>query len=268
MEHIPPLITLITDFGLTDSYVGQLKGVLLKGCPLATLIDITHAVPSWDVTAAALTIQTSYPFFPAGTVHLIVVDPGVGGQRSILAAHGDGQFFVCPDNGILTFLVQEGKIESAYRIEHPLRAGNRVSPTFHGRDIMAPVAAALAGGAAIAAMGEAIDPERLEQIVLPEPVWRGGQLQGQVLGVDHFGNIRTSIRAKGGLFDRRAFLFLEIKGHRITDLVTTYSEAPVGALVALVDSSGFLEIAANQAKAAGLIGCEPGDGLVVEFVEK
>lgn len=263
MEHAPPLITLTTDFGLTDAYVGQLKGVLLKGCPCATLIDITHAVPTWDVAAAALTIQTSYSCFPAGTVHVIVVDPGVGGQRSILAAHGDGHFFVCPDNGILTFLVQERKIESVHRIKQPLSTGKRVSPTFHGRDIMAPVAAALACGAAIASVGEPMDPDRIAQIALATPVWRGGQLQGHVLGVDHFGNVRTSIRVGGGAFDPDTFSCLEINGHRITRLVTTYSEAPIGVLVVLIDSSGFLEIAANQAKAATLIGCGPGDALSV-----
>jgi S-adenosylmethionine hydrolase len=241
MEHAPPLITLTTDFGLTDAYVGQLKGVLLKGCPCATLIDITHAVPTWDVAAAALTIQTSYSCFPAGTVHVIVVDPGVGGQRSILAAHGDGHFFVCPDNGILTFLVQERKIESVHRIKQPLSTGKRVSPTFHGRDIMAPVAAALACGAAIASVGEPMDPDRIAQI----------------------GNVRTSICVGGGAFDPDTFSCLEINGHRITRLVTTYSEAPIGVLVVLIDSSGFLEIAANQAKAATLIGCGPGDALSV-----
>jgi hypothetical protein len=258
MEHAPPLITLTTDFGLADPYVGQLKGVLLKGCPSATLIDISHTVPVWDVLSAALTIQTSYTFFPEGTVHLIVVDPGVGSERAIIAACGDGHFFVCPDNGILTFLVRDRKITGVSRIDQPPSALPKISPTFHGRDVMAPVAAALAGGAAITSLGVAMDPGKIAQISLPLPVLGAGHIQGQVLRIDHFGNVRTSIRTGDGLFDPGTFRFLEINGHRISTLVVTYSDVASGAMAVLVDSSGFLEIAANQASAASLIGCVPG----------
>jgi S-adenosylmethionine hydrolase len=266
MEHVPPLITLTTDFGLTDSYVGQLKGALLKGCPSATLIDITHAVPAWDVVAAALTIHTSYSFFPTGTVHLIVVDPGVGGPRSLLVARGGGHSFVCPDNGILTFLLEDRILEAVYRLA-PARLGSgKVSPTFHGRDIMAPVAAALAGGVDMVSMGESVPPEQIKQIVLPTAVLDDGRLLGHVLGIDHFGNVRTSIRTGDGNFAPHLFAFLEINGHRLNRLVTTYSEMAIGAPAVLVDSAGFLEIAANQASAATLIGCAPGDTLTVHCV--
>ena len=267
MEHAPPVITLTTDFGLVDPYVGQLKGALLKNCPSATLIDISHAVPAWDVLSAALTIHTSYSFFPDGTVHLIVVDPGVGSWRGIIAACGDGHFFVCPDNGILTFLARERKITQVSKISQPSSDWLKVSPTFHGRDIMAPVAAALAEGTAITSLGIAIDPGQITQITLPSPVLRAGQLQGQVLGVDRFGNVRTSIRIGDESFAPATFRFLEINGHRISTFVATYSDVDIGAMAVLVDSSGFLEIAANQASAASMIGCVPGTACNVTLLD-
>ncbi|MDD2463295.1 MAG: SAM-dependent chlorinase/fluorinase [Desulfobulbus sp.] len=267
MEQAPPIITLITDFGLADSYVGQLKGVLLKGCPFATLVDITHAVPVWNVLAAALTLQTSYTYFPVGTVHLIVVDPGVGSCRSILAAQGKGHFFVCPDNGILSFLIETKVIQRVHRVEH-ISAAEMISPTFHGRDIMAPVAATLAQRTSLDAFGPSLALSQLQQISLPEPIIDGGLLQGQVLTIDHFGNVRTSIRAGTGFFDTRRFASLEILGQSISQLVTSYSEVPIGTLTVLIDSAGFLEIAANQANAAALIGCVPGESLTVKYVQK
>ena len=150
MGNKSAIFTLTTDFGLLDPYAGQLKGALLKGFPSATIIDLTHAIPAWDVVTAAVTIRTSYAFFPAGTIHLIVVDPGVGSQRSILVAAGDNHYFIAPDNGILSLLVLDHKIETIHRVEHPDFFGAAVSPTFHGRDIIAPVAAALAQGTGLA----------------------------------------------------------------------------------------------------------------------
>lgn len=267
MEQAPPVITLTTDFGLTDPYVGLLKGALLKGCPFATLVDITHAVPTWNVLAAALSLHTSYRYFPVGTVHLVVVDPGVGSRRSILAAQGERQCFVCPDNGILSFLLAEGSIQAVHRVEEGGSTQN-ISPTFHGRDIMAPVAAALARGAGLETFGPALGLSSLELIDLPQPQSVNGGLRGQVLSVDHFGNVRTSLRAGKEFSNPCAFSAVEIKGHRISMIVASYSEAPVGDLLVLIDSSGFLEIAANQANAAALIGCGPGDLLTLEFLEK
>ena len=264
MQQLPPIITLTTDFGLTDAYVGQMKGALLRGCPSATLVDITHALPAWDVVAAAISIHTSYPFFPEGTVHLVVVDPGVGTSRPILAAQGDGHFFVCPDNGILTFLARPHKLTHVRQVQL-FREGERpVSPTFHGRDIMAPVAAALARGEDLATLGRECAPAQIVQLPFPEPQRRrDGALVGQVLSIDHFGNVRTSVHTGDPHFDIRRFSALEVAHQRIEQLVTTYGEVPVGALCVLVDSAGFLEIAANQANAATLLGCVPGDVIIV-----
>ncbi len=265
-----PIITLTTDFGLQDPYVGQLKGALLKGCPLATIIDITHAIPVWDVATAAVTIRTSYAFFPPGTLHLIVVDPGVGGQRSILTAAGDGYFFVAPDNGILSLLVADNKIEGIHRVEQASFFADSVSPTFHGRDIMAPVAAALAGGRSLHDFGAAVPLHELTQIVTPAVVAEadGLQLQGLIQRIDHFGNIRTNIHAGHDRSNFDFFDFLELGDQRITQLVKTYCEGPEGGLLVLIDSSGYLEIAANQASAAEILGCAPGEGVTVHFVQK
>lgn len=260
-----PVISLTTDFGLQDPYVGQLKGALLKGCPAATLVDISHAIPAWDLVAAAITIGASYAFFPLATIHLIVVDPGVGGQRAILAAAGDGHFFICPDNGILSLLVADGRIDTIHRVENPLFFPPAVSPTFHGRDIMAPVAAALAKGTRLAELGPSLSPRSIHLVTLPAAVAEGGNLHGQVLAIDHFGNIRTTIQVGQGHLQTASFRALEIAGQRIATLARTYAQVPPGTLLVLVDSSGRLEIAANQAHAAEILGCAPGDRVIVHL---
>ena len=262
------VITLTTDFGLLDPYAGQLKGALLKGCPAATIVDITHAIPAWDVVTAAITIRTSYSYFPSGTTHLVVVDPGVGSQRAILAAAGDGHFFVAPDNGILSLLVLDHKIEAIHRVEHADFFPAGISPTFHGRDIMAPVTAALAKGRPLDDFGPTVAPADIRMAIVPATIQDSGCLHGQVQRIDHFGNVRTSIRAGSGRFDPTCFGFLEIGGRHIAPLVRTYNEAPSGSLFVLIDSSGYLEVAANQASAAKMIGCAPGDPITVHLVHK
>lgn len=259
------VITLTTDFGLQDPYVGQLKGALLKGCPSATIIDITHAIPAWDVVTAAVTIRTSYPFFPLSSIHLIVVDPGVGSQRSILVATGDGHYFIAPDNGILSLLVADRKIETIHRVEHPTFFPASASPTFHGRDIMAPVAAALAKGYAVNDFGTSVPLQEIMLAIVPSVVPGAGCLHGQVHSIDHFGNIRTTIRTGRGHFDPTAFKFLAIKGQRIARLAKIYTEVEPGALLVLTDSSGYLEVAANQARAVDILGCSPGDRVTVHL---
>jgi S-adenosyl-L-methionine hydrolase (adenosine-forming) len=268
MGNTTTVFTLTTDFGLQDPYAGQLKGALLKGCPSATIIDLTHAIPAWDVVTAAITIRTSYSFFPSGTLHLIVVDPGVGSQRAILAAAGDGHYFIAPDNGILSLLVADHKIESIHRVEHPAFFPATVSPTFHGRDVMAPVATALAMSHALDDLGPVVPSDSIRMTIVPAAVHATGCLQGQVQRIDHFGNIRTNIRAGGGRFDPATFGFLKVGDQRISDFFQTYTQAKRGSLLVLVDSSGYLEIAANQANAAELLGCAPGDPISVHLAQK
>ena len=264
-ERVPAIVTLTTDFGMQDPYAGQLRGAVLKGCPAATVVDLTHGVPPWDVVTAAVTIRTSFAFFPAGSVHLVVVDPGVGGRRPILAARGSGHLFVAPDNGILSLLLIDRKLEAVHRVAHADRAPTSASPTFHGRDLMAPVAAALAAGRPLEDLGPEVDPAELTMVIVPASVPGDNRLLGQVQRIDHFGNVRTTIRTGPGLFDPHRFARAEIGGHRVERLHRTYTEAPAGALLALVDSNGYLEIAANQASAAERLGCRPGDPVTVHL---
>ena len=262
-ERAPAIVTLTTDFGLQDPYAGQLRGAVLRGCPWATVVDLTHGVPPWDVVTAAVTIRTSFRFFPAGSVHVVVVDPGVGSRRPILAASGSGHLFVAPDNGILSLLVVDGKLDTVHRVAHPDFTPTTARPTFHGRDRMAPVAAALAAGRPLADFGPAIDPARLTMGIVPTVAVDAHCLRGEVQRIDHFGNVRTSIRVGRGPPPR--FAWAEINGHRVERLHRTYTEAPAGALLALVDSNGYLEIAANQASAAERLGCRPGDPVTVHL---
>ncbi|MBM9536395.1 SAM hydrolase/SAM-dependent halogenase family protein [Desulfobulbus alkaliphilus] len=265
MHSIPAVITLTTDFGLTDPYVGQLKGALLKGCRTATIVDLTHAIPPWDVAAAAITVRTSYVFFPSGTVHLAVVDPQVGSRRPILAAAGDEHLFVGPDNGILSLLIKDGRIEVLHRLTNPVFFSSPVSCTFHGRDIMAPLAAYLAGGGSLADIGPAVAPRDVIMISEPSVSRQGHRLHGQVRHIDHFGNIRTNIPCCSSSVDLCTFVGLEIGGCWLPHLVRTYSEVAPGGLLVLVDSSGYLEIAANQANAALQLGSTIGDEVIVHF---
>jgi S-adenosylmethionine hydrolase len=218
------------------------------------------------VVTAAITIRTSYAFFPSGSIHLVVVDPGVGGQRSILVAEGDRHFFIAPDNGILSLLVADHKIETIHRVEDPVLFPASVCPTFHGRDIMAPVAAALANGRAVRDFGSAVPLQSIQLIIFPSSVQESNSLHGQVQRIDNLGNIRTTIRLSHGHLETRSFQFLEICGQRIAIFARTYSDVDPGALLVLIDSSGYLEIAANQARAVEILGCVLGDRIIVHVV--
>ena len=254
------LITLTTDFGLADPYVGQIKGVILQRNISARIIDLTHAVEPHDIPAAAMAIHASYPFFPPGTVHMVVVDPGVGSGRMILAAVAGDHLFVAPDNGVLTLILRDGKIQALHRVDNRSLFPADISPTFHGRDIMAPVAALLAGGMALERVGPPVPADRCVLLDIPEARRDGGGISGQVIGVDRFGNIRTSITA-ADLGDRRpdAVAGVVVGTDRIDAVVATYSDRPAGELLALIDSTGHLEIAVNRGNAARLTGCRIGD---------
>ena len=268
MGKQPIVITLTTDFGLEDAYVGQLKGAILKNCPAAAIVDLTHAIPAWEVVTAAVTIRTSYHFFPSNTIHLVVVDPGVGSDRAILVAAGDAHFFIAPDNGCLSLLVADRIITSIHRLEHPARFNPAISATFHGRDIMAPVAAALARTGDPSQFGPAVVPASIQMASLPQTVMAAGSLTGQIQKIDHFGNLLTTIRADSGWLVFDSFAGAELGGQRISRLVRSYHQAPPGELLVLVNSAGYLEIAANQASAAAMTGCRPGDPVVVYLARK
>jgi S-adenosyl-L-methionine hydrolase (adenosine-forming) len=248
------IITLTTDFGLSDPFVGIMKGVILGIAPNARLVDISHDIGSYDIVEAAFLIQTAYRYFPEGTVHVVVVDPGVGSARRPIAAVSYGQVFVAPDNGVLSTVFES----EVYHIENRSFFLNSVSRTFHGRDIFAPVAANLARGAPI----ESVGPRILDfvKIPMPRPKPKGHKLIGTVLRIDKFGNIITNLQRGDLASDFR----IRVAGLDITRLRATFSEAEPGEFFALEGSTGFIELALNQGSAADRLKVRRGAEIEVE----
>lgn len=233
---MPRIITLLTDFGTADGYVGEMKGVLLAGAPEATLVDITHEIPAQDVETARLTLARVWRRFPAGTVHLVVVDPGVGTDRAAIAVASDERFLVGPDNGVLSPALLIAGVQ-VVALETPAKA----SATFHGRDVFAPAAARLASGVAIETLGTPAAQPRIRRT--PEPRRTGdGALLGEVISIDRFGNAITNLVGLHTGSVEAAGLSLPLR--------RTYGEAAIGAPVAIVGSSGLIEIAVRDGSAA------------------
>ena len=255
------IITLTTDFGLVDPFVAVMKGVILGIAPNAQLVDVTHEIGSYDILGAALLIDSSYRYFPEGTIHVIVVDPGVGSERRPMAAAANGHIFVAPDNGVLS-LVLKGEsttpIPAAYHITNESLFRSPVSNTFHGRDIFAPVAAHLARGAPI----ESVGPRIVDFLrkPLPEPRPQGNRLAGVILRIDKFGNIITNLRRENLSSD----FSIKIAGLSITRLCSSFSEAESGEFFAIEGSTGFLELALNRGSAAEKLNVEPGEEIELE----
>jgi S-adenosyl-L-methionine hydrolase (adenosine-forming) len=245
-ENAMTIITLTTDFGTGDGFVGVMKGVILTIAPTAHLVDLSHDVAPQDVRQAAYLLARARPYFPAGTVHLAVVDPGVGSARRLLLVVASRACFVGPDNGLFTPALDEPGSQ-AFVLDQPAFWLPQVSQTFHGRDIFAPVAAHLAAGVTPAALGSLVsDPVRL---VLPIPVrLPGGAVRGEVVYVDHFGNLITNIPA--AWLEERTWR-CEIAGQTLPGISHSYAAAAPGALLALVSSGGTLEIAMRDGNAAG-----------------
>lgn len=252
------VITLTTDFGLRDPYVAEMKGVLLSLAPDVRLVDITHEVESHDVVGAALALEAAVPFFPQGTVHLAVVDPGVGTARRGLVVTTATATFVAPDNGLLTPIFARGPWRAFELTAHHLRL-SRVSRTFHGRDVFAPAAAHLARGVAPDQFGPAApDPVRLPW---PEVQAVGGAVAGAVVHVDRFGNLITSIAAD--TVERLgAGASIHIAGRHLR-LVGTYADLPRGGAGALIGSSNRLEVAIREGNAAVVLGAHRGTPVAV-----
>lgn len=261
------VITLLTDFGLHDAYVAIMKGVILGIAPHARLIDVTHEVAPQGVAEAAYLLQTGYKYFPRGTIHLVVVDPGVGSERRGLAIATSDYYFVGPDNGLFAPLVEAARSNdepvAIVELGEPRYWLPKVSHTFHGRDIFAPVAAHLIAGAPFNELGQplaTIEPSTVQ----PPRRDAQGLLHGELLHVDRFGNCLTNIAAStlhaNGLGER---LYVDIAGERLPGLYQTYSEAPVGMPVVLLSSSGRLELAIRNGNAAQALGVIAGDRVKV-----
>ncbi len=257
-----PIVTLTTDFGLRDPFVAAMKAVILSIEKRARLVDLSHELPPHRVLPAALFLREACLRFPAGTIHLAVVDPGVGGSRRPLVARAGGQFYVGPDNGIFGLVFRRAPFEGAWQIENPRYRLPEISRTFHGRDLFAPAAAYLARGVPPKAFGPRIlDPATLE---LPRPRVLPDRIAGEVIGIDRFGNCATNVEedcarqwAGGAPFTVRA------ASRKIPALSESYDSVPAGRLLALFNSSGLLEIACNQASAQEALGLKEGDPVVL-----
>lgn len=263
------IITLITDFGLADEYVGVMKGAILAVNPAAVIVDICHQIPAQDVGAAGRMLAAGFAVFPPATIHVAVVDPGVGSARAIVAVRAVGHLFLAPDNGLLSLVINRHRPEQIVKLEDPRWFRPVVSRTFHGRDIFAPVAGHLSLGIDIGALGPALNQGELTVCVPSAPtVGDGGRIEGQVTDVDGFGNLITDVDETliGQL--RQAFptatLTLTIGPVRLTGLTATYADAPADALVALVGSRGLVEVALRDGSAAQRLGCGRGAKVVVE----
>ena len=252
---------MTTDFGVRDSYVAQMKGVILGLVPAAAVVDVTHEIPPQDVAAAAAVVADLADAFPPGTVHVAVVDPGVGSDRVILAVAAGGQFFVAPDNGLLTGVLAAHPDAAVVAVTNPRHRRPTVSATFHGRDVMAPAAAHLVAGVPLSDLGPppATPPVRFAGFFAERD---GDLIRGTVVRIDRFGNLITNISAAqlDGLPRER--LRVRIGGGELVGLRRFYAEVPVGAPLALLGSSGRLEVAVNGGSAAEVSGV--GIGAVVE----
>lgn len=243
-----PVIALLSDFGTRDHYAGTMKGVALGICPDVTFVDISHHVPAHDVVAGALELAAAYKYFPAGTIFLVVVDPGVGSARRGIAAEAGEYRFVAPDNGVLSAVFEEQPPKRVVELTERRYARPTVSRTFEGRDRFAPAAAWLAKGIELVALGRPAGA--IHRIELPHASLEGDRIAGQVVRVDRFGNLITNIDRR--TFDRLAGAPLEIQiGSRVVaKVVSAYADAAPGELCALFGSTDHLEIAANGANAA------------------
>jgi S-adenosylmethionine hydrolase len=247
-----PVIALLTDFGTRDHYAGTMKGVALGICPDATLVDITHDVAAHDVLGGALELAAAYKYFPAGTIFLVVVDPGVGSKRRGLAMEAGDYKFVAPDNGVLTAVIDDHAPKKVVELSERRYARPSVSRTFEGRDRFAPAAAWLAKGIDLSALGRSAGP--IERLEIPHPEVAADHVAGRVLRVDRFGNLITNIDRK--TFDKLSEAPLEIRvgAHQVSKVVTTYADVAPGDVCALFGSTDHLEIAANGASAAAVLG--------------
>lgn len=257
------LVTLTTDFGTRDSYVAQMKGAMLRRAPSLTIVDLSHDIPPQDVAHAARFISEACPQFPAGTLHVVVVDPGVGTDRCILLAELDHQKFVCPDNGLLTHMISS-KSPTTYRKLTAKERYGHPSHTFHGRDLMGPAAADWATGVPVDEFSEPI--QNIQLLNLVEPRCEGSRCRGQIIGEDSFGNLITNVTLTHLPSEILSTLCVQLAGrNEQLRWVSTYGEAPKGCMVALIGSSGRVEIAQVNGSAARALGIKPNTEVTVEW---
>lgn len=253
MAMTRPVITLTTDFGLIDTYVAQMKGVILGINPSATVVDVTHGIPPQSILRGAMVVGEIVEAFPADTIHVVVVDPGVGGPRRIVAVEMAGQRFVAPDNGVLSLAASRHPMTRVVELTREDFWRTPTSRTFHGRDIMAPVAARWSLGHDVSDFGEIRAP-RLASLPEKPPRQEGRETTGTVRWVDAFGNLITNLGREHLPDASWSDLIVETEGTRIAGIHHYYGEAAQGDLLALVGSSGLLEIAVANGSASERLG--------------
>ncbi len=259
---MPPIVTLTTDFGTHDVFVGVMKGVILARAPEARIVDLTHAVPPQDVRAGAFLLRAAAPYFPAGTIHVAVVDPGVGGARRALVVATRTALFVAPDNGLVSLAAPAAEVRGTWDVSRSRARLATVSRTFHGRDVFAPVAAALARGVAPRTLGRRV--RRIERLAWPRARRVGARTRGEVLWVDAFGNLISNVAERDlPLATFRTHRLSVTIGAHVLPLLETYADVPPGSALALVNSSGLVEIAVNRGSAARVLGLDRGARVVV-----
>jgi S-adenosylmethionine hydrolase len=261
-----PTVTLLSDFGLKDPYVAEMKAVIMGICPEARIVDVSHEVEKFNIQMGAFVLASAAPYFPKGTIHVAVVDPGVGTKRRPILVETSHSFYVGPDNGLLPLAAQKQGIRHVYNITNSRYTLAQVSKTFHGRDIFAPVAAHLASGSKPQDFGSEIHDYVIPKFAKPELI--GKELRGEVLHIDDFGNIITNISAEdlgktrikeGSTFQLR----LEDKEIIALGFRSAYGEAQVGKPLALIGSHDFLEISVNQGNASKKFRIKTGDPIIV-----
>ncbi|MGH9779987.1 MAG: SAM hydrolase/SAM-dependent halogenase family protein [Candidatus Acidiferrales bacterium] len=262
-----PIVTLTTDFGTADYYVGAMKGAVLEVCPEAEIIDLTHDLPTYDILEAAFTLALASAPYPYRTIHVVVVDPAVGTDRRALVVSGDRHYYIAPDNGVLSFIYPNQEKLAVYHITSDHYFRRPVSTTFHGRDVFAPIAGWLAKGVEATRFGDPIEDYVKLNVPKAQPAGEKSW-KALVLKIDRFGNVITSIAAEDvpALFAEPTPPFkLTIGGKDVTKLVPTYSVGEKGELFAVLGSSGYLEVAANRNPAAKLLGVQRGAEVTLQI---
>jgi hypothetical protein len=261
------IITLLSDFGQESFYPAAMKGVILAICPEARIVDITHAVPEHDIAAGSYALYATYRDFPPGTIHVGVVDPGVGSQRIILAVEINHHVFLTPDNGLLSFILKSIAPERIFTVTNRALWNREVSPTFHGRDIFAPVAAHLACGTPLQEVGP---PQKsLVRLDIPSAHSTDLGLAGEIVSVDRFGNLVTNIRQEmlPASPEARGRVVVRVSGRDIHGIRLTYADVGLGELVSYVGSAGLLEIGRNRGSARDVLGAGVGHPVRLVFQE-
>ena len=261
------IITLLSDFGLKDPYVAEMKAVILAICPEASIVDISHAIEKFDIRMGAFILASAAPYFPQGTIHVAVVDPGVGTKRRPLIVETKRGFYVGPDNGLLMLSARREGVCHIYDISNPQYMLPQVSRTFHGRDIFAPAAAHLARGCSPSEFGSEIHDYVLPRFAEPQLI--KGRLFGEVLYTDGFGNIVTNISLKDlktlGVCEG-CLIHVEFKANVLDlKLCSAYGQVPVEKMLAIIGSSNFLEIAANQGNATQMLSVKTEDSVEISL---